>query len=77
MNAEQLNYIMDLLKITAINKRSALQNIIVNGDSAYSVELFYSLPKNTMNREAAKCSKKWSECLSITDNVRNLVKQKC
>lgn len=69
MNKKQLNFVMDLLKITAINKRQAITDIITNGDSAYSVELFYSLPKNTINRDAIKCSKKWGECLEITEFV--------
>ena len=76
MNKPQLNYVMDLLNITAINRRSALENIILHDDTAYSVELFYSLPKNTMNREAIKCSKKWGECLDITMNVNRLLTEK-
>jgi hypothetical protein len=71
MNRIQLDFVMDLLNIKAANKREGLANIIINGDSAYSVELFHSLPKNTINRDAIKCSKKWGECLDITEFVKN------
>jgi len=70
MNKEQLNFVMDLLNIIALNRRQAIQGVIINGDSAYSVELFGDLPKNTINRDALRCSKKWNECLRIAIFVR-------
>jgi hypothetical protein len=69
MNKKQLNFVMDLLNITALNRRQAIENVIINGDSAYSAELFADLPKNTLKRDAVKCSKKWGECLEIAKFV--------
>ena len=71
MNKTQLDFVMDLLNITAINRREGISQVIINGDTAYSVELFGSLPKNTISRDAIKCSKKWGECLDITKFVSN------
>lgn len=71
MNKKQLNFVMDLLNITALNRRQGIESVIVNGDSAYSVELFGNLQKNTINRDALRCSKKWSECLKIALFVKS------
>lgn len=70
MKEDQLIFIMDLLGITATNKRDAIKCVILNGDSAYSCEIFYSVPKNTLNRDCIKCSEKWGECLKVFEFVR-------
>jgi len=70
MNKKQLNFVMDLLGFTALNRRLAIENVIINDDSAYSAEIFGGLPKNTIRRDCVKCCEKWSECLEIASFVR-------
>lgn len=73
MNQKQLDFVMDKLGYTAKNKRAGISNIIINGDSAYSVEIFHCLPKNTANRDAIKCAHKWDELLADCVAVKALV----
>lgn len=73
MNQKQLDFVMDKLNITATNRRMGLSNIIINGDSAYSVEIFHALAKNTANRDAIRCSEKWAELLNDCVIVKELV----
>ena len=73
MNRTQLNFVMDLLGFTAINRRLAIEHVIIHGDSAYAAELFGDLPKNTINRDCIKCALKWDECLKIALFVRENV----
>lgn len=61
---------MDLLGFTAINRREAIKQVIIDEASAYSAELFGSLPKNTIRRDCVKCCEKWTECLEIANFVR-------
>jgi hypothetical protein len=69
MNKTQLEFVMTLLNITAINRRLAICHVIINGSSAYAAELFGDLPRNTIKRDCTKCSDKWAECLRIAKFV--------
>ena len=65
MNRQELNFVMDLLKITEINRRQGIASVIVDGNSARSVERLLLLPKNTLIQSVKRCKSKWNQCLSI------------
>ena len=68
----QLNFVMDKLGFTG-DRREAVQAIICRGVSAYAAENMYSVPKGTANRDAIKCSEKWSELLNDAQSVNDLL----
>lgn len=75
MKKDQLIFVMSLLGITAINKQEAIKCVILNGDSAYSCEIFYSIPKNTLKRDCLKCNQKWDECMDVFEFVKKSISE--
>ena len=72
MNIEQLNFVCEKLGFTG-NRKKACEAIIICGTSAYSSEGIYNIPKGTANRDAIKCSEKWSELLQDAQSVNDLL----
>lgn len=72
MNQEQLNFVMDKLKVMSIIKRYAIASVIIEGRSAYILEIECSIPKNTLNRSVKKCNDKWKELLADSNTVYEL-----
>jgi len=74
MNIKQLNFVCEKLGFTGSRKESC-EAIIICGSSAYSCEGIYNRPKGTANRDAIKCSEKWSELLNDAQSVNDLITQ--
>ena len=75
MNKAQLNFVMDKLGFEG-ERREATKSIIRRGVSAYAAENMYSVPRGTANRDAIKCSEKWSELLQDAQAVNDLITSK-
>ena len=72
VNKDQLNFVMDKLGFKG-ERREATKAIIIRNVSAYAAENMYIVTKGTANRDAIKCSVKWSELLRDAQSVNDLL----
>ena len=73
MNKNKLEFAMDELGFVGL-RRDAMTHVIIHGGTGYMTEQAGYIKKGTATRDAKKCRDKWVDCVRISDEVNELLK---